>query len=58
MTTTTTYTVSTYNLKSANGRHIRQATQVTCPDGTVIRFIEKVGKAQAIKQAQYRQGKE
>lgn len=51
------YTVSTYQLKTSTGRHIRQATQVVCPDGTVIRFTEKMGKAQAIKQAQYQQGK-
>jgi hypothetical protein len=51
------YIVETYQLTASNGRPIRQATKVTCPDGTVIRFIEKLSKAQAIKQAQYQQGK-
>ena len=52
-----TFTVSTYQLKTSTGRPIRQATQVTCPDGTVIRFIEKVSKAEAIRQAKYQKGK-
>lgn len=51
------YTVETYQLRAANGRPIRQATKVTCPDGTVIRFTEKVSKAQAIEQAKYQQAK-
>jgi hypothetical protein len=45
------YIVETYQLTASNGRPIRQATKVTCPDGKVIHFLEKLGKAQAIKQA-------
>jgi hypothetical protein len=47
----TTYTVETYQLTASNGRPIRQATKVTCPDGKVIHFLEKMSKAQAIRQA-------
>lgn len=40
-----------YNLKTKTGRHIRKATMVTFPDGYVVRFIEKMPKGAAIKQA-------
>ena len=44
--------VETYNLKTRKGKHIRKATMVIFPDGKVIRFIEKMGKKEAIRQAQ------
>jgi hypothetical protein len=45
-------TVTTYNLRAPNGRHIRMATQVTFPDGHVVRFTERIpGKAEAVRQA-------
>ncbi len=43
--------VSTYKLKASNGRHIRLATAVTFPDGRVVRFIDRLGKREAIRQA-------
>ena len=43
--------VTEYNLKSKNGRHIRRATKVTFPDGYEVRFIERMPKGAAIKQA-------
>lgn len=42
--------VTTYNLTASNGRHIRKATQVELADGTVVRFMEKLSKRQAIAQ--------
>jgi hypothetical protein len=44
--------VTDYNLKASNGKHIRKATMVTFEDGTVIRFTEKMSKAEAIRQAE------
>lgn len=44
-------TVSTYNLKASNGRHIRKATKVTFADGSVVGFMERLTKKQAIVQA-------
>lgn len=44
-------TVSTYALRTAAGSHIRIATQVTFPDGTVIRFIERLNKNLALREA-------
>lgn len=44
--------VETYNLKTKNGKHIRKATMVIFPDGITIRFMEKMGKREAIRQAQ------
>jgi hypothetical protein len=41
----------TYNLKAANGRHIRQATKVILDDGTEIRFTEKMTQAEAEREA-------
>lgn len=43
--------VETYPLTAANGRHIRQATKVTFPDGRVVKFGERVPKRMAIQQA-------
>ena len=50
MDTNTQPTVSTYDLTAATGRHIRQATQVTFPDGRVIRFMEKMSRRDALRQ--------
>jgi hypothetical protein len=44
-------TASTYRLTAANGRHIRIATKVVFADGRVIRFIERMPKGEAIRQA-------
>jgi len=44
-------TVSNYNLKTFSGKHIRVATQVTVPNGQVIRFAEKLTKKDAIRNA-------
>lgn len=50
--------VTNYTLTASNGRKIRQATQVTYPGHTfkptgtdTIRFMEKLSKKQAIRQA-------
>jgi hypothetical protein len=51
MTTTQQPTASNYHLTASNGRHIRTATMVTFPDGRVVRFMEKMSKRDAIKQA-------
>lgn len=52
------YTVSTYRLIASNGRHIRMATQVACPDGTVVRFMERMSKREAIRQVEQTRRKE
>jgi hypothetical protein len=44
--------VSEYRLTARNGRHIRVATMVTLADGRVIRFLDKLGKAEAVRQAE------
>ena len=44
-----TMKIETYNLKSKNGRHIRKATKITLDDGTVVRFLEKLTKAEIVK---------
>jgi hypothetical protein len=41
--------VFTYRLVASNGKHIRNATAVKMPDGSVIRFTEKMTKREAIK---------
>lgn len=46
--------VETYQLVAGNGRPIRKATVVTFADGEQVRFIEKLPKGEAIKQAQTR----
>lgn len=43
--------VSLYDLRSATGRHIRIATQVTLPNGAVVRFMDRMSKRAAIAQA-------
>jgi hypothetical protein len=40
-------TIETYNLKAANGRHIRRATKAILDDGSEIRFTELMTKAEA-----------
>ena len=47
-------TVGTYQLVAGNGRPIRKATVVTFADGQEIRFIERLPKGEAIKQAEAR----
>lgn len=51
MNSTEQPTASNYRLTASNGRHIRTATMVTFPDGRVIRFMEKMSKREAIRQA-------
>lgn len=46
-----TAAVTTYNMTASNGRHIRKATKVKFSDGRVVRFIDLMGKKQAIAQA-------
>lgn len=48
---TTDPEVTTYQLTAKNGRPIRIATQVTFADGRVVRFIERISKAEALRQA-------
>jgi hypothetical protein len=55
MQTQDTTKVETYRLVAMNGRHIRQATKVTMPNGEVIRFTEKLSKREAIRQATIQQ---
>jgi hypothetical protein len=43
--------VENYNLISTGGKHIRIATKVTFPSGRVVKFIEKLPKEEAIRQA-------
>lgn len=45
-------TVQTYRLQASNGRHIRIATKVVFADGFVVRFIERMPKGAAIRQAE------
>lgn len=45
------YTVEPYTLRRANGVTIRTATLVRRGDGKVCRFIEKLPKGEAIRQA-------
>ena len=51
MTTTNSPKVQSYNLTASNGRHIRVATMVILADGTEIRFMEKLTKAEALRAA-------
>lgn len=44
-------TVSTYRLQASNGRHIRIATKVVFADGFTVRFIDRMPKGEAIRQA-------
>lgn len=43
--------VETYNLRASNGSHIRKATKVVFSDGTEVKFIERMSKREAIRQA-------
>lgn len=43
--------VETYKLFASHGRYIRLATQVTLRNGRVVKFLDKMPKGQAIKQA-------
>jgi hypothetical protein len=49
--TTQRPTVTTYNLQTAAGRHIRKATKVTFKDGQVVRFTELLPARLAVPQA-------
>lgn len=44
-------TVETYTLTASNGRHIRKATKVVFPSGYEIKFMERMGKREALRQA-------
>lgn len=44
-------TVEIYKLTASNGRHIRTATKVTFEDGITVRFMERMSKREAIRQA-------
>jgi hypothetical protein len=44
--------VGTYQMVASNGRPVRKATKVTYPDGTVVRFTERMGKRDALAQAE------
>lgn len=46
---TTNYKIETYNLTTASGRHIRQATRVIrLSDGARVSFTEKLPKQEAV----------
>jgi hypothetical protein len=49
--------VSTYQLLTGSGRPIRKATKVTFADGREIRFMDRIPKREAIKQALYQLGR-
>lgn len=36
---------------ASNGRYVRMATRVTFPDGKEVRFMDRLPKGEAIKQA-------
>ena len=46
------FKVENYSLKANSGWHIRTATKVTLPSGEVVRFTERMGKREAIAQAE------
>lgn len=46
-----------YTLKTKDGRHIRKATKVTFLDGYEVKFIERMTKREAMKQAAEIRGK-
>lgn len=46
-----TATVEDYTIYSTTGRRIRTATKVTFANGEVIRFIERMTKREALRQA-------
>lgn len=43
--------VSNYILKASNGKRIRIATKVTFADGREVKFIDRLSKKEASKQA-------
>lgn len=43
--------VETYRLKTSDNNPIRMATRVIFPDGKTVRFLERLSKREAIKQA-------
>lgn len=43
--------IETYQLKTIDGKHIRKATLVRFEDGKVIRFMERMPRIEAKKQA-------
>lgn len=45
--------IESYILKAPNGRKIRTATKVVFENGSEVKFIEKMTKKEAIKNAQY-----
>jgi hypothetical protein len=46
-------TVKNYTLKAANGKHVRVATMVVLDNGKEIKFMEKMSKKEAIRNAQF-----
>jgi hypothetical protein len=44
--------VELYQQVTKAGRHIRMATEVTFPDGMVVRFMDRLSKREAVRQAQ------
>lgn len=46
-----TYRATDYVLCDHNGHRIRLATMVTRSDGRSVRFLDRIGKRTAIKQA-------
>jgi hypothetical protein len=53
----TQMTVKNYTLIASNGRKTRVATKVVLSDGTEIKFIERLSKRDAIRNAEYQLGK-
>lgn len=45
--------VTNYQLKAANGKNIRIATMVTLSNGQEIKFVERMSKKEAIRNAEY-----
>jgi ribosomal protein S4E len=41
--------VTTYTLKTSNGRHVRTATKVVLTDGREIKFMERMSKREALR---------
>ncbi len=53
MATTAAQTkVSTYRISTINGRAVRTATVVTFADGIEVKFMERLPKRDAIRQAE------
>lgn len=50
--------IENYQLYASNGRPIRKATKVILDDDTVFRFIEKLGKKEALEQVALIQDRE